>query len=71
MGGTPVTPAPVFSSAGQVTFTAPAHTMAPSSCVDTVDIAIATFGGTSVPAGSPSQFSLYAAPTPDPPTGTD
>ncbi|WP_181804149.1 IPT/TIG domain-containing protein [Streptomyces shenzhenensis] len=63
VGGTAVTPAPTFTSSNQVTITTPAHTMTPGSCVDTVDIAVTTAGGTSVPAGSLSQFSYYAAPT--------
>ncbi|MFD8725386.1 IPT/TIG domain-containing protein [Streptomyces sp. NPDC059629] len=61
VGGTPVTPTPTFSSASQVTFTTPAHTMV-NPCVDTVDVVITTFGGASPPAGNLSQFSYYSAP---------
>ncbi|MEU8587330.1 IPT/TIG domain-containing protein [Streptomyces sp. NPDC048664] len=61
VGGTAVTPTPTFSSASQVTFTTPVHTMV-NTCVDTVDIAITTAGGTSPPTSNLTQFSYYAAP---------
>ncbi|MET8947486.1 IPT/TIG domain-containing protein [Streptomyces sp. NPDC004542] len=50
------------SSSSQATFTTPAHTMTPGSCIDTVDVVISTFGGSSPSAGALSQFSYYAPP---------